>query len=78
MSRKTLYSNNAVVFVDDSRVEEFETTEIEKDVIATGIGQAEGYVEKNQSTLVGKKVEIFVKVKEYSFEEVKTVVMKEV
>lgn len=73
MSRKTLYSNNAVVFVDESRVEEFETNDTE-----SGISQAEGYVETNQSTLVGKKVEIFVKVKEYSFEEVKTVVMKEV
>jgi len=78
MSRKTLYGNDAVVFVDGTRGVDFKTTEVEKDVVATGISQAEAYVEKNANDFTGKKVEIYVKHKAYSFEEVKSVVMKEV
>ncbi len=71
--RKTLYQNNAIVFVNGSRMEEFETSSD-----CTAISKAEDYVSANASEYKGKQVEVFVKVKEYRFEEVKTMKVTEV
>ena len=73
----TLSRKEASVFVDGNLEVSFKTKQSGDDII-TGISQAESFVNTNQSDLVGKTVEIFVKHKEYKLEVVETVKMEEV
>lgn len=75
--KQTLSRKPASLYVEGALVAVFETTESE-DIIVTGVTLAEIYVHENAEKFTDKQVEIFVKAKEYSFEEVKTVKMTEI
>lgn len=76
--KQTASRKPALVFVNGELVEQFETVEIENEGIATGAAQAEAYIEQHKEEFNGKKVEILLKYKEFTFEEVRSVKMKEV